>query len=113
MKLLKVGAIFNLQEPGEHPNCGDGIDFNIGFSYDPHEFQSQGIYFFNFHWQDLKTTSCSKILQIVQQMDFFVKQGKRCFVHCHAGTGRTAIICGSYLIYCNIAKSGRETVKLV
>lgn len=25
LKNLNVGAIFNLEEPGEHPNCGDGL----------------------------------------------------------------------------------------
>ena len=28
----------NLQEPGEHPFCGDGIHEKSGFSYYPEEF---------------------------------------------------------------------------
>jgi putative component of toxin-antitoxin plasmid stabilization module len=34
-KEKNIGAVINLQEPGEHANCGDGIqDMRIGFSYD-------------------------------------------------------------------------------
>ena len=36
MKDLQITAIFNLEEPGEHPLCGDGLVSDaIGFSYDP------------------------------------------------------------------------------
>jgi len=34
-KVKGVKAIFNLEEPGEHPYCGDGIIDKIGFSYSP------------------------------------------------------------------------------
>lgn len=30
---LGIGAIFNLQEPGEHAMCGDGLVVPEGFSY--------------------------------------------------------------------------------
>jgi len=33
LKSHKIGVIVNLQEPGEHPLCGDGIDKKWGFSY--------------------------------------------------------------------------------
>lgn len=36
-----VRAVFNLQEPGEHPYCGGGI-LQSGFSYDPEAFMQQG-----------------------------------------------------------------------
>lgn len=33
---LGVTAVLNLEEPGEHPYCGDGIyDPKVGFSYNP------------------------------------------------------------------------------
>ena len=32
---LKIGMIVNLQEPGEHALCGDGIIAEVGFSYNP------------------------------------------------------------------------------
>ena len=34
LKEKNVGAIINLQEMGEHPNCGDGIIEKVGFSYE-------------------------------------------------------------------------------
>jgi protein-tyrosine phosphatase len=48
-------------------------------------------------------------------MDNFVKRapGNKIFVHCHAGMGRTAIVCCSYLIFAGIATSGQDAIKLV
>lgn len=58
MKDLKVTAIFNLEEPGEHPLCGDGLVSDaIGFSYDPEIISNAGIAYYNCYWQDLKITS--------------------------------------------------------
>jgi hypothetical protein len=58
MKDLKITAIFNLEEPGEHPLCGDGlVSDSIGFSYDPTIVSNAGIAYYNFYWQDLKVTS--------------------------------------------------------
>lgn len=36
-----IGAIFCLQEPGEHPHCGDGIHESSGLSYLPEEFNER------------------------------------------------------------------------
>jgi len=33
-------SIINLEEFGEHPNCGDGIDPSSGFSYKPEDFMN-------------------------------------------------------------------------
>lgn len=40
-KQAKIGAVINLQEPGEHQHCGDGIIEKTGFSYDFEEFQKR------------------------------------------------------------------------
>jgi hypothetical protein len=37
-----IKAIFNLQLPGEHENCGDGLDGNTGFSYNPETWMNNG-----------------------------------------------------------------------
>ena len=51
MKDLKVGAVMNLEEPGEHPSCGDGLVSDaIGFSYDPEILNNAGIAYFNCYW---------------------------------------------------------------
>jgi len=51
LKALKCGAVFNLEEPGEHPLCGDGlVSDEIGFSYDPEIINNAGIAYFNCFW---------------------------------------------------------------
>lgn len=44
--------------------------------------------------------------------DFVKKKGQRIFIHCHAGQGRTGIICASYLFYSGIASSAEHAIKL-
>ena len=56
-KKLGVVAVFNLQEPGEHPYCGDGIIPKIGYSYTPELLSNGGVAYYNFHWKDLTTPS--------------------------------------------------------
>ena len=46
-------------------------------------------------------------------MSRYDKQGKRIFVHCHAGTGRTGLVIASYLYYCGNSADGHEAVKKV
>lgn len=46
---VKLGAIFNLQQRGEHASCGDGI-LSSGFSYLPEDWMDKGIYYYNFGW---------------------------------------------------------------
>lgn len=43
-----IRAVFNLQEPGEHADCGDGNRKESGFSYLPEEFFGGKYFFFNF-----------------------------------------------------------------
>ena len=42
-----IYAIFCLQEPGEHPYCGDGIHEDSGLSYYPEEFYKSKDSLFN------------------------------------------------------------------
>ena len=43
-QILRVGiqSVFNLQQPGEHKNCGPGIEESSGFSYCPEDLMSEG-----------------------------------------------------------------------
>ena len=107
---LNVGVIINLQEPGEHAFCGDGIDDEIGFSYDPEVFQANGIATFNWFWEDLTCPDYDKVLMACQNMSRFDKMGKGIFVHCHAGTGRTGLVIASYIYYSGLANSGYDAV---
>lgn len=96
-----IFSIFNLQEPGEHPYCGDGIEKNSGFSYQPEDFYKEGIYFYNFGWRDHTATQNPTIFRVVKTIDYALQNGKRAAFHCHAGRGRTGLIICAYLIYSN------------
>ena len=43
----------------------------------------------------------------------YVQKGNRVLVHCHAGMGRTGIICASYLIYCGKAINMQEALSIL
>lgn len=111
---LGVGMVVNLQEPGEHSLCGDGIDDNVGFSYNPEQFQAFGISTFNWYWEDLTCPREEFVLMIMQNMSRFDKQmNKKIFVHCHAGTGRTGLVIACYLYYSGMVATGQESVSKV
>jgi len=109
---IGINAIFNLQEPGEHPHCGDGIHPASGFSYFPEEFYEHGIYFFNFCWRDMTAPSTDVILKILKQMSFSLMNGNKIAIHCHAGRGRTGLIIAAWLIYHN-NMTAKEAIKHV
>jgi protein tyrosine phosphatase domain-containing protein 1 len=71
---------------------------------------NEGISFFNFFWPDLKHPTFDMLLNTAQVMDFIIKQGGKCLVHCHAGQGRTAILIGAYLLLSGLAKDDKEAV---
>lgn len=109
-----VAAIFNLQEPGEHPVCGDGlVNDNIGFSYTPEKLQANGISVYHLHWEDLTNPKISEVLKNVKLMDFHIKKGQGVLVHCHAGQGRTGLIIAAYLLYCKDFDTTDATIKFI
>ena len=110
-----IVAVFNLQEPGEHPYCGDGIINKTGFSYTPELLMNNQIQYYNFYWKDLTTPSHQITIKICQIMHHIVINGgperkNKMLVHCHAGQGRTAIITGAYLVYSNLAKDAEDAI---
>ena len=107
----------NLEEPGEHPYCGDGIIPRTGFAYTPETLMNAGIQYYNLYWKDLQVPDHQRVLQIVQIMHHVVVQGglerrNKILVHCHAGQGRTAIVIGAYLLYASLAKDAEEAVAI-
>ena len=110
---MQIGIVVNLQEPGEHALCADGIDDAIGFSYNPEHFQAAGIATFNWYWEDLTCPNNETVLVICQNMSRFDKMGKKIFVHCHAGTGRTGLVIASFLYYSGMVKDGATAVNKV
>eukprot|EP01015_Nassula_variabilis_P012096 TRINITY_DN19807_c0_g1_i1.p1 TRINITY_DN19807_c0_g1~~TRINITY_DN19807_c0_g1_i1.p1 ORF type:complete len:214 (-),score=30.48 TRINITY_DN19807_c0_g1_i1:38-679(-) len=101
-QFLKHGikSIFCLQEPGEHPKCGDGIHKSNGLSYLPEEeFFKHGIFFYNMGWKDHNITNYEFLLKLIDLVHFALTTGDKVAVHCHAGRGRTAILICAWLIY--------------
>lgn len=93
--------MFCLQEPGEHPFCGDGIHSSSGLSYKPENLYEHKISFYNFGWRDHQTTEISTLIKIVKTMDYVVQKKKKLAVHCHAGKGRTGLVICAFLLYKN------------
>jgi len=109
-----VRAIFNLEEPGEHPSCGDGIvDMKVGFSYTPEKLQSHGISVYLFHWKDLTNPRFIDLIKNITFMDYHINKGEKVLVHCHAGQGRTALVIAAYLMYKNTTKTVEDTIKYI
>lgn len=68
LKRAGVVAIFNLQEPGEHDRCGQGLADVTGFAYRPESFVEKGISVHNFGWPDFGVPTASTMLTMVKQM---------------------------------------------
>lgn len=97
-KAQGIGAVFNLQLPGEHSVCGDGI-LPCGFSYDPEELMKEGIAVYNFAWVDMGIPPPALMLSCVQLMDYHISvRNERVAVHCHAGYGRTGVAIAAWYV---------------
>jgi hypothetical protein len=48
-KKLGILSVINLQTSGEHASCGPKL-LDSGFTYNPNELMSHGIFFYNFAW---------------------------------------------------------------
>ena len=69
-----------------------------GFSYNPLEFEKNGISVNNFYWDSSKETPV-QILRIVKKIENLVLSGSKVLIHCHSGTGRTGVVIACYLIF--------------
>jgi len=97
-KRFGIKTIINLQKPGEHPYCGHGLVEGAGFSYDPQLFMDNGIFHYNFGWDDYGVTTISTLLDMVRVFQFATEEGNVA-VHCHAGLGRTGVLITCFLVY--------------
>ena len=63
----RIRSIINLQTPGEHASCGPNLQQTNGFTYDPNDFMSQDIFYYNFAWKDYgEAASMSGLLDMVK-----------------------------------------------
>ena len=103
-KELGIKAVFNLQIPGEHKKCGDGIEYESKFAYLPEIFMDNLILYFNFGWTDMNVPSFDIAIRMAQVMAHVIENEGKVAVHCHAGLG-------TYLFHC--VCSLRESQQLV
>ncbi|XP_054280525.1 protein tyrosine phosphatase domain-containing protein 1-like [Macrosteles quadrilineatus] len=94
---LGVKSLINLQEPGEHKNCGCPLEPS-GFTYEPTTFMDYGIYYYNYSWADYGDVKVTWLLDMVKTMNHTLTEGKVA-IHCHAGLGRTGVLISCYLVY--------------
>ena len=65
----RIKSIINLQTPGEHASCGPNLQQANGFTYDPNDFMSQDIFYYNFAWKDYgEAASMAGLLDMVKVM---------------------------------------------
>lgn len=111
-KVKNITSVFNLQLPGEHPYCGDGLQENRAFTYTPDELYEAGIYFYNMGWPDMGTPGINNMINLVQMMSLPIDRNEKIAVHCHAGYGRTGLAIACFLVY-STDMDPMQTVSLV
>jgi hypothetical protein len=99
LKASGVTAIFNTQEPGEHPYCGEKLPKSRNFSYEALAFEDTGISVYFVGWADFGVPSFDFLLSAVRMACKILDAGERIAVHCHAGFGRTGILIACILVY--------------
>ncbi|KAM7404949.1 hypothetical protein PAMP_012248 [Pampus punctatissimus] len=93
-----IKTVINLQISGEHASCGNPLEQESGFSYNPEVFMENNIYFYNFGWSDYGVANLTTVLDMVKVMSFALQEGKIA-IHCHAGLGRTGVLLACFLAY--------------
>ena len=114
-QLLAAGVrvIFNTQEPGEHPFCGEPLVAPGAFTYLPSQFEAAGIRVHVGGWPDLWVPKLAHVNALVAVASGVLSEGGRIAVHCHAGFGRTGVLIACVLLHRHPGLTGDEAIALV
>ena len=66
LQRLNFGMVLNLEETGEHANCGPGNLPASGFTYDPETVMAAGIGYFHMCWPDMTAPDLGTMTRICQ-----------------------------------------------
>lgn len=97
LKSAGVTAIFNTEEPFEHPYCGEVLAG--AFTYAPAAFEALGLRVHLCGWVDLGVPPLTVLKDAVLLCCEVLDRGERVAVHCHAGFGRTGVLIACVLVH--------------
>jgi len=112
-KKQNIRAVMNLQIPGEHPHCGDGIGVEDGMSYSPELLYKHHIAYYNHCWDDMTAPSFSQMLSVAKIIAGHVKKDEKVAIHCHAGFGRTGICIAATIMLMDPRMTPQQTINYV
>lgn len=91
-----IASVVNLQQRGEHEHCAKLVD--QGFTYKPETFMNGQVSYYNFPTEDFGIWPMDTVFDVVKVLSFALSEGGIA-IHCHAGLGRTGVICACWLIF--------------
>lgn len=103
--LVMIGfdAIINLMEVGEKTFSGELlVDYTDDLEYYAARANKE-IIIHRHPIQDLSITTADKMREILHLIHSLIEEGKKVYVHCWGGVGRTGTVVGCYLIEQNMA----------